>query len=115
MSDSSKTRRLQDLIEAERNALLAGDFDRISDIMEEKQALVDDLDEGSVDSDALDTVRDGLRRNHELFDEALSGLRNVAARLGDLNRVRKSINTYDSEGRKRQIDAPAVKRLERRA
>lgn len=115
MSNDPRTRRLQNLIEAERAALLAGDFDRISDIMEEKQALVDGLDGDSLGAEALDTVRDGLRRNHELFDEALAGLRNVAARLGDLNRVRKSINTYDSLGRKRQIDAPAVKRLERRA
>jgi hypothetical protein len=115
MSDTPKTRRLQELIEAERIALLAGDFDRISDIMEEKQGLVDGLDDAALDGDALSSVRDGLRRNHALFDEALAGLRNVAARLGDLNRVRKSINTYDSHGRKRQIDAPAVKRLERRA
>ncbi len=115
MVDESLEKRLETLISAERDALLAGDFDRISELVDEKQDLVQGLEASSASTEHLSPLRDGLRRNQELFDQALAGLRNVAARLGDMNRARKSINTYDALGRKQSIDAPQVKRLERRA
>lgn len=107
--------RLTTLLEEERAALLGGDFDRIAALMEEKAALVAALEGRSLDAETVAPLRDGLRRNQELFDHALAGLRNVAARLGDLNRIRKSMDTYDAQGKRKTLDAPAIPKLERRA
>lgn len=107
--------RLQHLLDAERAALLAGDFDRIAELMEEKQVFVKELEDNPIRNEELAPLRDGLRRNQELFDQALAGIRNVAARLGDLNRVRRSMDTYDAQGRRHTIDTRDSKKLERRA
>lgn len=115
MTDDTLTNRLAVLIRAEREALLAGNFDRISDLMDEKQGIMGEIGADDVDAQALTPLRDGLRRNQELYDQALAGLRNVAARLGDLNRARKSTDTYTASGSKMTLRAPEVKRLERRA
>lgn len=115
MTDITLTEQLKSLIASEREALLTGDFDRLSDLLEEKQQLADALARRPLDSEDLQPLRDGLRRNQELFDQAMAGVRNVAARLGDLNRVRKATDTYDAQGRRQTIDTPAVNRLERRA
>ncbi len=113
--ENAVTDRLQALIAAERDALLKGDFVRIEELFEEKQSLSSVLEHSSVSADQIAPIRDGLRRNQELFDHTLAGIRNVAARLGEMNRARKSIHTYDSHGRKKCIEAPEIKRLERRA
>ncbi|MBP0483354.1 flagellar protein FlgN [Sagittula salina] len=107
--------KLAALVEAERAALLAGDFERISALIAEKQALVAELRDTPDAASILAPLREGLRRNQELFDQALAGIRNVAARLGDLRRTRKSTVTYDRQGRKLSIDAPEIRTLEKRA
>lgn len=115
MDERTLTKRLEELIDAERAALISGDFDRISELLDEKERLVGSLHDLPLDHEVLTPLSDGLRRNQELFDAALAGIRNVAARLGDLNRVRKSVETYDSTGKKHSLSAPEVQRLERRA
>ncbi|WP_323767706.1 flagellar protein FlgN [Antarctobacter sp.] len=115
MTEQPVTKRLKTLLDAERTALLNGDFDRLSDLMEEKQALADVLAERPLTASDVAPLRDGLRRNQELFDQAMAGIRNVAARIGDLNRARRATDTYDAHGKRQTIDAPASKRLERRA
>lgn len=107
--------KLEQLLEDERKALLEGDFDRIETLLEEKEALAHGVEGQHLTEETLEPLRDGLRRNNELYNQALAGLRNVAARLTDVNTVRKSLNTYDSSGQAQVIDAPADKRLERRA
>ncbi|MCT4557792.1 MAG: flagellar protein FlgN [Pelagimonas sp.] len=115
MTDKEIKFRLETLIDEERNALIKGDFDRISELMEEKQALASDLERHRFSPNELAPLKRGMRRNQELFDQALAGIRNVAARLGDLSRARRSMDTYDSEGRKYTIEAPTDHRLEKRA
>lgn len=115
MTDIAIAERLMTLIASERQALLDGDFDRLSSLLEEKQKIAEDLALRPLTQGELQPLRDGLRRNQELFDHAMAGLRNVAARLGDLNRVRKATETYDAKGRRQTIDSPATNRLERRA
>ena len=115
MTDSDTIDRLRSLIEAEREALLCGDFDRIETLLEEKEALATGLGDSIGDDETLAPLRAGLRRNQELFDHALAGLRNVANRLGHLNALRKSLDTYDEFGRRMTIDAPGEHKLERRA
>ncbi|WGW04672.1 flagellar protein FlgN [Tropicibacter oceani] len=115
MTNDTDLIRLEELIAAERQALLEGDFDRIADLMEEKQDLAFGLAKTTNDETKVAPLRDGLRRNQELFDHALAGLRNVANRLNHLNHLRKTLDTYDEKGRRTPLSTPAENKLERRA
>ncbi|MFZ7091098.1 flagellar protein FlgN [Primorskyibacter sp. 2E233] len=115
MNNTNTLDRLKELIAAERKALLEGDFERIAELMEEKQDLAFGLSETATNEEDVAPLRDGLRRNQELFDQALAGLRNVANRLGHLNRLRKSLDTYDEKGRRTTLNGPEEKKLEHRA
>lgn len=115
MTDLTLTDQLEALLQAERIALLDGDLDRIAELMDEKQELIDGIDQSGIPGEELVPLRDGLRRNQELFDQALAGIRNVATRLGDLQRLRRSMHTYDSSGNRTTIEAPQENKLERRA
>ena len=115
MSELTTIQQLDDLLRAERAALLDGDFDKIAELLDLKESLTQDLNQEAITPADLAPLRDGMHRNQELFDHALAGIRNVAARLGDLNRIRKSMDTYDAYGRRTTIDAPKKNKLERRA
>lgn len=115
MTDNQLTNRLETLLRSEREALLTGDFDALSDLLQEKQDLAKALADSPLEAEDVAPLRDGLRRNQELFDQAMAGIRNVAARLGDLQRVRKATDTYDAQGRRQTISAQQSKRLEKRA
>ncbi|PYG29606.1 flagellar protein FlgN [Pelagimonas varians] len=115
MSNLTLPQQLEDLLQAERTALLEGDFEKISELLEQKEALAQNLTEEPITPEQLAPLRDGMRRNQELYDQTLAGIRNVAARLGDLKRIRRSMDTYDAFGRRTTIDAPKNNTLERRA
>ena len=115
MTEDNIATRLAHLLEVERTALLEGDFEKVAELIEQKQKIISELRECPVAVGTLSPLRASLRRNQELFDHALAGIRNVAARLGDLNRARKSISTYDATGRKKSIAAPQAHKLEKRA
>lgn len=107
--------RLTDLVEAERAALLAGDFDQMAALLEEKQSLVLILEEDPDAPAMLEPLRAAMLRNQVLYDRALEGLRSVTARLGALDTARRSIRTYDSLGQAQTIATSATGTLERRA
>lgn len=115
MNDLPLTQQLNELIQTENAALLAGDFDTISDLLERKETLVQELAESDVNPNELAALQIGMRRNQELFDHALAGIRHVASRLGDLQTIRRSMNTYNAYGHSLTIDAPQKNTLERRA
>lgn len=113
MGDAAE--RLAVLIEAEREALLSGDLDRITALMPEKAALSDALRDTPDIAADLVPLRAAIQRNHDLFDRALAGLRAVAARLAVLQDVRTGLRTYDRSGQERRIAGIPAKKLERRA
>ncbi|WP_425097692.1 hypothetical protein [Tropicibacter sp. S64] len=115
MTNDDTLDRLKILIETERKALMDGDFEKIAELLDEKERFVGELNGREKDETVLEPLRDGLRRNQELYDHALAGLRNVANRISQANRARKSLETYDENGRRTSLGAPAVRTLERRA
>ena len=115
MTDHTLKDQLQGLLDAERDALMSGNFDRLAELFQEKEILATALADRPLETADIAPLRDGLRRNQELFDQAMAGIRNVAARLGDLNRARRATDTYNAQGKRQTIDAPSAKRLERRA
>lgn len=107
---------LDDVLEAEREALLVGNLDEIGRLLERKEALIDQLatlDEA--ERAPLEALNAKVERNQALLDHALDGIRSVARRLAALRRVRSSLETYDEKGERRTIDVTPDGAVEKRA
>ena len=108
--------RLDTLLETERDALLRGDLQRIAMLVEEKEALIDELNRMTTDAPGdLAALQAKLMRNQALLDGALQGSRNVAARLAACRKVRRAMDTYDREGHKHTIPGEVERKVEKRA
>tara|TARA_R110002072_G_scaffold46991_5_gene130032 strand:- start:1460 stop:1819 length:360 start_codon:yes stop_codon:yes gene_type:complete len=107
---------LDELLEAERAALLKGDLEKLADMLPRKEELIDALNAViHTDFQALQTLDSKVRRNQLLLDGALEGIRNVAQRLAALRRLRGSLETYGSDGKKSNIDVDMDHSVEKRA
>ena len=107
---------LDDLLDAERAALLAGKLDDVGRLFDRKARLMDALSEAEMNT-AIDPgqLRDKIVRNQELLESASQGIRSVARRLAAIRRVRESLETYDSRGRRTSVDVKPGTTLEKRA
>lgn len=107
---------LDDLLEAERATLLTGDIDQIGRLMEQKESLMETLNEQeAIDRTELEKLNLKVERNQELLNSALDGIRAVARRLATMRRIRKTLDTYDAQGRKSSIVLHQEQSVERRA
>lgn len=107
---------LDDLLEQERTALLAGDLEKIARLFEVKESLIEELSElEQFESQSLNALQGKVKRNQELLDSALEGIRAVAGRLAALRRVRSTLDTYDSRGAKQSIEMDKDGSVEKRA
>lgn len=107
---------LDDLLEREREALLGGDLDSIARLLEEKEALFDRLNALSQDtSPDLSALKGKVQRNQALLDNALKGIRAVAARMSAMRKIRRSLDTYDESGNRTTIEGHKAAQLEKRA
>lgn len=108
--------QLDVILEKERGALLRGDLSQLMTLLSEKERLVDALNalEAAQTGD-LRAVQGKLTRNQALLDGALQGIRSVAARLAAHRRIRRSLDTYDQNGRKHSIPSDIAHNLEKRA
>jgi len=108
--------QLDTLLEKEREALLVGDLDKVTEIAVSKEELIDALNRLSPkDQTSLEALQEKVTRNQVLLDGALQGIRKVASRLAALRRIRKSMDTYDASGRKQTIQGEVDRRMEKRA
>jgi len=108
--------RLDDLLEQERAALLAGDLEAIATLLENKERLIDALNAlTEADRPEMGAVEAKVLRNQALLDGALQGIRHVAARMAALRRVRRGLETYDAKGTKTTIEGEADFSVEKRA
>ncbi len=107
---------LETLLIEEKRALLAGSFENLAEIGEEKARLLDALD--ALDTDdpaALQALQNAASRNQVLLQSALAGIRDVADRMALLRRVRNSLQTYDAQGHKSEVYRTGAGKLEKRA
>lgn len=107
---------LDDLLDGERSALLEGNLDEIARLHDRKEQLIDALNRLDADeSTNLVSLNTKLERNQALLNTALGGIRSVARRLAAIRRVRQSLDTYDSAGRKKSVEMGIDRSVEKRA
>ena len=107
---------LDDLLDAERKALLAGELDKIGRLHDRKARLVEQLSLLELeDQNQLDSISTKIDRNQMLLSSALDGIRSVARRLAAVRHVRETLETYDADGRKNTIKTKTEQSLEKRA
>jgi len=107
---------LDELLDAERSALLSGHLDEVSGLHARKEKLIDTLNQLDADDHAnLKTLNAKVERNQTLLNSALDGIRSVARRLSAIRQVRQSLNTYDSKGHKSSTNLGVDRSLEKRA
>lgn len=107
---------LDELLDQEREALLVGKLDTIRRLIDRKEALIDELSAlEAVDTAELIVLNEKVKRNQDLLDSALAGIRSVASRLAAMRRVRRTLDTYDADGKKRSIALSKDGSVEKRA
>ncbi|QBF29714.1 flagellar biosynthesis protein FlgN [Thalassococcus sp. S3] len=107
---------LDDLLEEERAALLAGELDRVARLAEQKEGLVETLNRlNDAPADRMGPVHGKLTRNQALLNSALEGIRAVAGRMAHIRKARRSLETYDQYGNKQSIVTPDAPKVEKRA
>lgn len=107
---------LEEVLEQERAALLAGDLTQLAAIAESKETLVAALVEPPVPAAELLRGLDvKLRRNQLLLNGAMEGIRAVADRVAELRRVEAGFETYGADGQRRSVGQYARRGFEKRA
>lgn len=107
---------LDDVLDAERAALLEGNLDEVGRLLERKESLIDELSQMEMATrEPLEGLSSKVERNQALLDQALEGIRSVAQRLAAMRRVRSSLDTYDEKGARRTIDVTPDGVVEKRA
>lgn len=110
------TNELDNLLEAERRALLEGDLERTTELLAAKSRLIDSLADVTTEpAGRFKGLREKALRNQQLLEGALEGIRSVADRIAALRRMRHAFDTYDDQGCKRTIQGSVVRRVEKRA
>jgi flagellar biosynthesis/type III secretory pathway chaperone len=107
---------LDKLLETEREALVCGDLDQISSLMEAKESLIQRINAlQTIENGSLTNLHEKVTRNQALLGSALEGIRAVANRMADLRRVRSGLETYDQNGRKTNFGLQSATKVEKRA
>lgn len=107
---------LDQLLDNERQALIQGNLEKISDLIAVKQSLFDQINALDVGGrNELEAVQKKVTRNQALLSSALEGIRAVASRMADLRRVRSGLETYDRRGQKKNFDTQPNSSVEKRA
>lgn len=88
--------KLAELLEAERRALLAGDFTEVEKLSQQKADLADSIESAAPDD--LASLAPALERNRALLEAAQAGVRTVVTTLQQQRNARRTLSTYDRLG-----------------
>lgn len=108
--------KLDDLLEFEREALLAGNIDGVMRRLPEKERLMISLASLQLSYESeLAPLKTKAERNQRLLESALDGIRAVTCRISALRRIRETLETYDQSGRRTTIAETRGGQVEKRA
>ena len=103
------------LMSEEREALTAGQLDRIGEIVKRKEHMVQEISRirNQLGPDELARLRNAADRNERLFDAAVTGIKTVQKRIEHLKSEGTDLKTYAADGERAAL-APRQTKLERR-
>ncbi|MCF2905949.1 hypothetical protein L0666_13195 [Octadecabacter sp. CECT 8868] len=93
--------RLKKILDAERAALLSGDFATVDTLAEEKTRLSQRI--GPEDRRELSALSGALAQNSALLAAARDGVSNVLKALANQRAARQKLSSYDSSGKATMI------------
>lgn len=105
---------LEDLLDRERGAILAGRFDVLERLMSEKERLFAAVLRRPENTIQLARLKDMVQRNGTLLSAMENGVRAAARRIKGLGRPGPDLKTYDASGG-RQVITDTRHALQRRA
>jgi ferric-dicitrate binding protein FerR (iron transport regulator) len=107
---------LYEILDQERQALIAGDLDRIAGFAQRKEALFEALKAADLPAPPdLEALQAKATRNQALFDASLAGIRSVSNRLAALRQVGSSLDVYNASGARQTVSLRDGGSLEKRA
>ncbi len=107
---------LNELLDAEREALLQGDLESLNDLLVPKETLIAAMrDVPQTDLSAMQALDQKVKRNQLLLDGAMEGIRAVAQRMSQLREGRGALETYGADGKRHDISLGAETSVEHRA
>jgi len=95
---------LSELLDAEREALLKGDLEKLNALLVSKEALIEAMNAvPQTDLTTMQMLDSKVKRNQLLLDGALEGIRAVAVRMARLREVKGALETYGGDGKRHDI------------
>ena len=96
---ASPTAELKGLLDDEKVALLAGDYEKLTQIAARKQTCMTRLAAAAPSAATLRDLKARLQTNQDLTASALRGVQAAKARWAELEKVRDGLTTYDLSGK----------------
>lgn len=98
MGVAQKIEALRSLLDKENTALVSGETGAIEEFLTQKQQMLHALETQQVSPEDLAEIRARLRRNQDLIEGTLEGMRAAFERLRDVQTVAQGLKTYGPEG-----------------
>lgn len=107
---------LEDILERERSALVTGDLEAISRLVDNKATIISRLNaDKGLNTARLQDVQHKIQRNQSLLKSAMEGIRHATDRIKKLREAGEQLETYDRHGYRKQIRLRGASSVERRA
>ncbi|MDA7827284.1 hypothetical protein N9A67_03545 [Rhodobacteraceae bacterium] len=105
--------RFEATLDLERDILLSGKFDKLSDIISEKEQMIDAA-QGQTDPIPEYLVRK-LNHNQSLLQASMEGIGDVRQKLKDFRHVRDCLSFYGPQGTKHNHALDGARNLFKRS
>jgi len=99
------TQKLLHILEAERQAVISADFEKVRHLEKEKLNYFSQGSLGSVSPVQAASIQDALARNQALLQAAIGGVKQARERVSQLQEVSKGLRVYDQNGQLAQINS----------
>lgn len=94
---------VEDLLDRERQAVLAGNLDGLSRLVPEKTRLMERMARSRQPAGQVARLRAKAIRNQALLEAVARGIRSVSAHITGLQAGKPPLRTYDETGSSREI------------
>lgn len=90
---------IEDLLDAEKSAILSGDFRMINKIAEQKEKLFEENTSRSVNKlSSISKIREKSKHNQRLLAAYMLGIRAAIKRISELQSGATGLNIYSNQG-----------------